>query len=156
MHSDSSAEREWRTESPEATEQAAAELVPLLQPDTLILLQGELGAGKTTFVRGLAKALGVQEPIRSPSFALVYEYTIRQPETLRGLPLLHLDLYRLETPQALATLGLDELLERGGVVVIEWAERLENLPYPLPASDVWEVAFAVNPDGARLIRWHRV
>lgn len=156
MHSDSSAEREWRTESPEATEQAATELVPLLQPDTLILLKGELGAGKTTFVRGLAKALGVQEPIRSPSFALVYEYTIRQPETLRGLPLLHLDLYRLETPQELATLGLDELLERGGVVVIEWAERLENLPYPLPASHVWEVAFAVNPDGTRLIRWHRV
>lgn len=156
MPSDSRAERVWRTESPEATEQVAESLAPLLQPDTLILLKGELGAGKTTFVRGLAKALGVEEPIRSPSFALVYEYTIRQPETLKGLPLLHLDLYRLETPQELATLGLDELLERGGVVVIEWAERLENFPYPLHAPHVWEIAFEVNSDGTRVIRWRRV
>lgn len=87
----------------------------------LIGLTGELGAGKTQLVQGLARGLGVPERVHSPTFALVNEY--------RGgrLPLLHLDLYRLDTPAQIAAAGLGEYLARpDAVVVIEWAERWEE------------------------------
>lgn len=156
MRSDShgSPPLEWHPDSPLATERVAESLVPMLQPDTLIRLEGELGAGKTTFVRGLARALGVTEPIRSPSFALVYEYPIRQPQQLAGLPLIHVDLYRIETPEALATLGLDELIERRGVMLIEWAERLRVLGYTPHPQHLWTIRFTVQPDNTRLIQWY--
>lgn len=157
MRSDShdSPPLEWHTDSPFATERVAESLVPMLQPDTLIRLEGELGAGKTTLVRGLARALGIQEPIRSPSFALVCEYPIRQPQRLAGLPLIHVDLYRIETPEALATLGLDELIERRGVMLIEWAERLRSLGYTPHPQHQWTIRFIVQPDNTRLIQWYR-
>ncbi|MER3402226.1 MAG: tRNA (adenosine(37)-N6)-threonylcarbamoyltransferase complex ATPase subunit type 1 TsaE [Armatimonadota bacterium] len=147
---------EWRTESPSATEQLAASLAQQLLPDTAILLQGALGAGKTTFVRGFARALGISEPIRSPSFALIYEYTIRRPETLKGLPLFHIDLYRLQNPNEVATLGLDELMERESIVLVEWPERLEAMPYPLNPQNLWQIRFTVLPDETRHIAWFRL
>lgn len=147
---------EWRTDSPGATEQLAETLVQQLLPDTAILLQGALGAGKTTFVRGITRALGIPEPIRSPSFALIFEYTIHQPNTLKGLPLFHIDLYRLQSPDELATLGLDELMERGGIMLIEWPERLEAMPYPLNPQNLWQIRFTVLPDETRHIAWFRL
>jgi len=89
-----------------------------IHPGDMVCLYGELGAGKTTFVQGLAEALGTSEPATSPSFTIVHEY-------LGRLPLHHLDLYRLG-PADLADIGVEEILEAEAVVVVEWAERLPS------------------------------
>ncbi|MCS7301725.1 MAG: tRNA (adenosine(37)-N6)-threonylcarbamoyltransferase complex ATPase subunit type 1 TsaE [Fimbriimonadales bacterium] len=143
---------EFLSDSPAATEAFAAQWAQTLQPDTAILLMGDLGAGKTTFVRGLARGLGVADPIRSPTFTLIHEYTIQQPALLKGLPFFHLDLYRIETLEQLATLGLDEILERGGVAAIEWAERLGLWNTHLPVQQAWQVRITHSGEQNRLIQ----
>ncbi|OYT69767.1 MAG: tRNA (adenosine(37)-N6)-threonylcarbamoyltransferase complex ATPase subunit type 1 TsaE [Armatimonadetes bacterium JP3_11] len=147
---------EYLSDNPAATEAFAAQWAHTLQPDTMILLKGDLGAGKTTFIRGLAHALGIPEPIRSPTFTLVHEYTIQQPPHLSGLPFFHLDLYRIETPDQLYTLGIEEILERGGIVAIEWAERLELCGMGLFTTQVYEVAIELIDETKRQIRITRV
>lgn len=143
---------EFVSDSPAATEAFAAHWAQNLQPDTVILLKGDLGAGKTTFIRGLARGLGITEPVRSPTFTLIHEYTIQHPAHLNGLPLLHLDLYRIETPEQLSTLGLDEILERGGIIAIEWAERLELGGVQWAAAQVYEVMLQASSENGRTIR----
>ena len=103
------------TASPEATERLGEALAGSLAAGDVLLLVGPLGAGKTCLVAGLARGLGCPGRVRSPSFTLVNEYEGR-------LPLFHLDLYRLQGPEAEA-LGLEERLERG-VLAVEWGERL--------------------------------
>jgi tRNA threonylcarbamoyladenosine biosynthesis protein TsaE len=142
---------EFVSDSPAATEAFAAQWAQTLMPDTAILLYGDLGAGKTTFVRGLARGLGITEPVRSPTFTLTHEYTIQQPPALRGLPFFHIDLYRIETAVQLHTLGLDEVFERGGVAAIEWAERLERWGAPLPVAHLWTVRLLPTGDAERQI-----
>lgn len=90
---------------------------------SLWLLQGDLGAGKTTLVRGVARGLGIDSGVRSPSFALHLTYPGR-------LVLHHLDLYRVTDPRDLDELGLEDLLGRDGLVVVEWGERLADLVPP--------------------------
>lgn len=110
--------------SPAATRELAARLGAGLGPGDIVALRGELGAGKTEFVRGLAAGLGVpQEAVASPSFALAYEYQGR-------LTLVHLDLYRLAeiSPEFLP--DLEEYLSGPQVIAVEWAERLGNLLPP--------------------------
>ncbi len=112
----------YLSQSPEETRRLGEKLGARLKPGDLVLLFGDLGAGKTTFVQGLARGLGVppETYVSSPSFALVHEYQGR-------IPLYHVDLYRL-SPEETEDLGLAELLSQGAMV-IEWAERLaENLP----------------------------
>ena len=105
------------------TEALAAGLAPHLAAGDLLCLHGELGTGKTCFVRGLARGLGVTRPVTSPSFVLVHEYRGR-------LPLYHVDLYRLEGREV-DDLGLEELREQA-VMAIEWADRLpRRLPGPV-------------------------
>jgi tRNA threonylcarbamoyladenosine biosynthesis protein TsaE len=90
-----------------------------LRPGSLVVLQGELGAGKTVFARGVAAGLGIAESeVSSPTFTLVQEY--------RGgrLPLFHADLYRLEAADEIGALGIDDMLQGGGIVLVEWGERL--------------------------------
>ena len=93
-------------------------LATKLAPNTILALSGDLGAGKTTFVQGLASGLGIEDPIVSPTFVYlnIYEGTI---------PLYHFDLYRLKTPSDFAELGFDEYFARGGICAIEWPERIE-------------------------------
>jgi len=110
------------TRSPEETEAAAARLAAHLRRGDLLLLEGPLGAGKTTFVRGLARGLGSQAQVMSPTFQLVRVYG-------GPLPLAHADLYRLEHGASIAELGLDQLLDEG-VVVVEWGDRLRGLAAP--------------------------
>ncbi len=105
--------------SAEATRETAARLAPRLLPGDVLGLYGDLGAGKTTFVQGLAAALGVAAPVTSPTFTLIHEHHDGR------LPLFHLDAYRLPGPGALADLPFEEYLAAGGVVVIEWADRIE-------------------------------
>jgi tRNA threonylcarbamoyladenosine biosynthesis protein TsaE len=105
------------TTSPEETEAAGEELGRRLRKGDLVLLKGELGAGKTTFVRGIARGTGSTAPVASPTFQLVRIYPGR-------LQLAHVDLYRIENITELADLGLEELADDGAVVV-EWGERLD-------------------------------
>jgi tRNA threonylcarbamoyladenosine biosynthesis protein TsaE len=106
----------------EATAQAGRALAGCLRAGDAVGLIGELGAGKTALVAAAVAALGVTTPATSPTFTLVNEY--------RGgrLPVWHVDLYRLERARDLDELGLDELFERRGVVLIEWADRFPILP----------------------------
>jgi len=105
------------TSAPEQTEAAGEELGRRLRKGDLVLLKGELGAGKTTFVRGIARGTGSTAPVASPTFQLVRVYPGR-------LQLAHVDLYRLEKSEELRDLSLDELLDAGAVVV-EWGDRIE-------------------------------
>ena len=104
-----------RTHSVEATREVAAALEPLLGAGDVILLSGDLGAGKTAFVQGLAAALGVQEPVTSPTFTLAASYEGR-------LRLHHLDFYRLDNLAEVLDLDLPELLEDVATICIEWGE----------------------------------
>jgi tRNA threonylcarbamoyladenosine biosynthesis protein TsaE len=106
------------TSAAEETEAAGEELGRRLRRGDLVLLKGELGAGKTTFVRGVARGTGSTSAVASPTFQLVRIYPGRQQ-------LAHVDLYRLEKGDDLSDLGLDELLDSGAVVV-EWGERLAS------------------------------
>jgi tRNA threonylcarbamoyladenosine biosynthesis protein TsaE len=107
------------TSSPEETEAAGEGLGRRLRLGDLVLLKGELGAGKTTFVRGIARGLGSAALVASPTFQLVRIYPGR-------LQLAHVDLYRLEKGDDLRDLGLDELLDAGAVVV-EWGDRMKGV-----------------------------
>jgi tRNA threonylcarbamoyladenosine biosynthesis protein TsaE len=105
------------TQSPAETEAFGERFGKRLRAGDMVLLTGELGAGKTTFVRGVARGAGSSAQVASPTFQLVRMYTGR-------VQLAHVDLYRIETPSELGDLGLDELLDQGAVVV-EWGDRLE-------------------------------
>ena len=106
---------EARTKSVDDTRALAAELAPLTVPGDLILLEGGLGAGKTAFVQGFARGLGVDETVTSPTFILVRSYRGR-------LPMVHMDVYRLDHMQELVDLGIAEILEEDGVTLIEWGD----------------------------------
>ena len=106
------------TESSEHTERLGEVLGGWLQPGDVVLLHGDLGAGKTTLTKGIAKALGVQDTVSSPSFALVNEYA------LPLVRLFHLDLYRLDDPDDLESIGFAELTSaEDAIAIVEWPER---------------------------------
>ena len=106
--------------SPAATESLGEAWGRAAQSGLVIALSGDLGAGKTQLVRGLARGLGVTARVHSPTFTLVNEYGGGR------LKLFHLDLYRLETAAQILSAGVEEFLSPDGVAVIEWAERLED------------------------------
>jgi len=125
---------------------------PMPAPPPLLLLQGDLGAGKTCLVQGLAEGLGITEPITSPTFALAHHYRGAATESA-SLPvptaLVHLDLYRLEQPAAAAELFAQEEEEAralGAVLAVEWPERLRFVPEPC-----WRVELEIAGEG-RLAR----
>ncbi len=112
------------TRSPEETRELGRRIGALAQPGDVYLLSGNLGAGKTCFTQGIAVGLGIDEYVMSPSFVLLREHQGR-------LPLYHVDLYRLESVDEVADLGLDDYLYGKGVCVVEWAERARSV---LPAE----------------------
>lgn len=115
--------REQVTRSPEETEECAARLAATFRGGEVVLLSGELGAGKTAFVRGLARGLGADpEEVASPTFVLLTQYPGR-------LTLHHADLYRLHGRGDELELGLEELPGRAGVLAVEWPERLAAPPW---------------------------
>lgn len=116
------------TKSAEDTRDLAAALAVLVRPQDVILLSGDLGAGKTTFAQGFGRGLGVSEPIVSPTFTLVRTYEGR-------LPLVHCDVYRLDRLEEVADLDLPELLDDGGVALVEWGDAIA----PCLAADFLEV-----------------
>lgn len=111
--------REVTTHSPEETIALGRSLAPLLAPPKIVLLRGELGAGKTTLVKGIAEGFHAarEEDVTSPTFTLVHEYC--GPEAT----LYHIDLYRVDTLRQLETLGLDDLVTQNSILLIEWAEK---------------------------------
>jgi len=127
----------FRTDCAEATQQLAARLGACLRTGDVVALYGELGAGKTCFVQGLAAGLGIREHVTSPTFILV--------RTHPGTPALcHADAYRLSSPEELEDLGLEDLLAEA-VLAVEWAENIrEALP-----TDRIEVALRILDDDAR-------
>ena len=108
------------TNSPEETEALGMRLAAKLRPGTVIAYQGDLGAGKTAFTRGLARGLGADEPVTSPTYTIVNEY-------LSGrIPLFHFDMYRLRSADDLFDIGWEDYLERGGVCAVEWSENVAD------------------------------
>ena len=108
------------TRSPEETRIVGAALAPTLLPGDVISLSGDLGAGKTVFVQGLATALGVDGGVTSPTFTIVHEYEGRYP-------IIHMDVYRLDSFQEVLDLGFEELLDPQAVLLVEWGEAVTQL-----------------------------
>lgn len=112
---------EYISRSPEDTARIAAEVASQLRAGDIILYEGDMGAGKTTFTKGLAAALGINDLVTSPTFALVNEY----PEG--RIPLFHFDLYRIDSYDDLYAIGFFDYLDRGGIIAAEWSENIEGI-----------------------------
>ena len=114
--------REFTTTSPQETIALGKELAASLAPPKLVLLRGDLGAGKTTLVKGIAEGFEAasQDDVTSPTFTLIHEY--RGPSAT----LYHIDLYRVDTQRELETLGLDDLMDERSVLLIEWGDKFER------------------------------
>jgi len=112
----------FTTNSPEETVALGRKLAKQLAPPRLVVLRGELGAGKTTLVKGIVEGFhaGSEQNVTSPTFTLIHEY--RSPVA----NIYHIDLYRVDTPRELETLGIDDLFGERSVVIIEWGEKFER------------------------------
>lgn len=129
------------TKSELETEQLGYQVGTRVSPGTIIAYYGDLGAGKTAFTRGLARGLGILDRVTSPTFTIVNEYEGR-------LPLFHFDMYRLGSSDDLYDIGWDDYLERGGVIAIEWSERVSDI-----LDDAVEINISKDPTdtNARII-----
>ena len=136
--------REITTHSAEETIAFGRTLAQWLAPPKLVLLRGDLGAGKTTLVKGIAAAFeaAAEEDVTSPTFTLVHEYRGSKAN------LYHIDLYRIDTPRELETLGLDDLRSENGILLIEWGEKFPRL---LQERDV-EISLEREGENQRRIR----
>ena len=111
---------EFITTTPAQTEAVAEALAKGLKPGTVLAYEGDLGAGKTAFTRGLARGLGASDMVTSPTYTIVNEY-------LSGrMPLFHFDMYRLASSDDLWDIGWEDYLERGGVCAVEWSENVAD------------------------------
>ncbi len=134
--------RSFETRSEEETIALAARLAAAWTPPCIVLLIGNLGAGKTTFAKGVAAGIGAARPedVSSPTFPLIHEYG-------EDGEMYHIDLYRLDTREEVETLGLDELFARPAIVLLEWAERFPEL---IPENRV-EIRIQARDDDSRHI-----
>ena len=111
---------EFVTNSPVETENVGEKLGSILPAGTVIAYRGDLGAGKTAFTRGLARGLGANEPVTSPTYTIVNEYLTGR------MPLFHFDMYRLRSADDLFDIGWEDYLERGGICAVEWSENVAD------------------------------
>ncbi len=132
------------TNSERETEQVGRELAVTLSPGSVVALYGDLGAGKTAFVRGLAEGLGIDGSVSSPTFTIVNEYRGR-------IPLFHFDMYRLSGSDELFEIGWEDYLDRGGVCAVEWSENVEDAFF----EDTIRVRIKKLSDSAREITVER-
>ncbi len=128
------------TNSPEETEAVGQALAQKLQPGTVIAYEGDLGAGKTAFTRGLAKGLGAKERVTSPTYIIVNEYFFGK------MPLFHFDMYRLGSSDELWDIGWEDYLERGGICAVEWSENVRDA-----VQDALKVRIEKTGDSSRKI-----
>ena len=138
--------REFISDSPEQTRQIAADFAKTLKAGDVVLYEGNLGAGKTAFTKGIGEALEVEEAVTSPTFAIVNEYEGR-------LPLFHFDLYRLENYDDLYSIGFFDYLTRGGIIAAEWSENIPDLAADLDAGNraVYTVRIEKTGENSRKI-----
>lgn len=137
---------ERTTSSVMMTQQLAQSLSSFLKPGDVVVLRGDLGAGKTHFVQGVAEGLGISEPVQSPTFNLLVAYE-ESP-----LPLYHFDLYRLDDQSQLEDIAYYETIDGLGVSFIEWGDKF---PHALP-YDYLDLKIGVDDEGRRIIRAHSV
>ena len=136
-------EAELISRDPEATVLAGRHIGARLQPGDVLSLEGVLGSGKTTLVKGIALALGIDEPVLSPTFTLMSLY--RGQRGGRAVSLVHIDLYRIRHERELEDLGLEEALGAEAVTVIEWGEKARAFLPP----ETLRLRLELLPDGAR-------
>ena len=111
---------EFLTHSPAETEAVGEKLAAILAPGTVLAYEGDLGAGKTAFTRGLARGLGCRDLVTSPTYTIVNEY-------LSGrMPLFHFDMYRLASADDLWDIGWEDYLDRGGICAVDWSENVQE------------------------------
>ena len=130
--------KRWEHVPLESLSSVAADLVKLLSKPSFVAIQGEMGAGKTTFVQALLRELGIEHPDGSPTYAIVHEYV-----TKLGTKAFHLDCYRIENERDLAQLGLDELFEENAYFFVEWPDKIEKI---LPEHANW-LYIRCEPEG---------
>ncbi len=136
----------FMSDSPERTEEIAANLSKSLKGGEVVAFRGDLGMGKTCFTRGLASGLGYNGEVTSPTFALINEY-------LGGrLPLYHFDMYRITSWEELYSSGFFEYIEEGGIVVAEWSENIENA---LPENTVYVEIEALGESKRKITVSHK-
>src|ERR1700722_7040447 len=128
---------------PEETRSIASEIVRSVSTAMVLNLVGDLGAGKTEFVKGLALGLGIVSDVTSPTFTILHEYSGGR------LPLFHMDFYRLEVERELDEIAFDEYLRAGGICAIEWGEQFQHRLPP----DTLKVVFSIYPGDRREIVW---
>lgn len=133
----------YQSSSPEETKKIASNFAKKIKSG-VIALTGDLGAGKTTFTQGFAEGLGIKDKILSPTFVLIRQHRI--PKTRRML--FHVDLYRLDNPEHIRGLGIEELLQtKNDIVLIEWAEKAQGI---LPKKTIW-INFEIADNSKRII-----
>ena len=130
--------KRWEHVPLESLSGVATELVKLLSKPSFVAIQGEMGAGKTTFVQVLLRELGIEHPDGSPTYAIVHEYV-----TSNGAKAFHLDCYRIENERDLVQLGLDELFEENAYFFVEWPDKIEKI---LPEHANW-LYIRCEPEG---------
>lgn len=135
---------EWTASDERETERLGAELAAVLPPGAVVALVGDLGAGKTRLVKAVAAALGADpNDVSSPTFTLLHEYQGR-------VPIYHLDTYRLKSIEEFLDLGIDELLDSGGITFVEWADRMKDA---LPRDLLW-IEIESHGETQRAFRLH--
>ncbi len=132
------------TNSPEETFEAGKKLAERISPGQIITLDGDLGVGKTVFTKGFAEGLGIKEPVTSPTFTIVQEYTDGK------MPLYHFDAYRVSDPDEMFEIGFEDYLYGSGVCIIEWAALIEEL---LPKD---MIRISINKDNGKGFDYRKI
>lgn len=128
----------------ETIHSAAEDFLNKLGKHKVVLFDGDMGAGKTTFIAEVCRLLGADDDFGSPTFSLINEYMSSD-----GYPIYHFDFYRIESPQEALDIGVEDYFESGNLCLVEWPDKLGNL---LP-DDVLRVHISVNEDNSRTLRF---